>query len=173
MADGPQAVILAAGLGRRMQSALPKVLHPLGGRPLILHVIDTAAAVTPGPPVVVVNPAQPQVRDLLREVATVIEQDQPMGSGDALRCVPAALQVAGPVVVLSGDVPLVRSDTVQRLLDSHTAAEGRAATLLSAVPEDPAGMGRVIRDEFGRVQRIVEERDLPADSIVPLECNVG
>src|SRR5437870_4084873 len=123
MADGPQAVILAAGQGRRMQSATPKVLHPLGGRPLILHVIEAARAVTPTLPVVVVNPGQPQVRVALDGIATVVEQDQPMGTGDALRCIPDALQGQGPILVLSGDMPLVRPETVRRLYASHAAAE--------------------------------------------------
>jgi bifunctional UDP-N-acetylglucosamine pyrophosphorylase/glucosamine-1-phosphate N-acetyltransferase len=173
MADGPLAVILAAGQGKRMQSATPKVLHPLGGRPLILHVLDAARAVSSARPVVVINPGQPQVRAILAERATVVEQDQPLGTGDALRGLPEAMQMEGPVVVLSGDVPLIRADTIRRLVESHAAAEGRSCTLLSAVPDDPSGMGRVIRDEQGRVIRIVEEADLPSDAVIPLECNVG
>ncbi|TMB89199.1 MAG: bifunctional UDP-N-acetylglucosamine diphosphorylase/glucosamine-1-phosphate N-acetyltransferase GlmU [Chloroflexi bacterium] len=173
MADGPLAVILAAGQGKRMQSATPKVLHPLGGRPLILHILDAARAVTSARPVVVINPGQPQVRSALGDRANVVEQEQPLGTGDALRGLPDAMQTDGPVLVLSGDVPLIRPDTLRRLAASHTAAEGRACTLLSAVPEDPSGMGRVIRDEQGRVLRIVEEGDLPGDAVIPLECNVG
>ena len=88
MADGPLVVILAAGQGTRMRSTVPKVLHPLGGRPLLLHTVDTANAVAGGRPVVVVNPAQPQVPALLDGRVDCVKQAQPRGTGDALRSVP-------------------------------------------------------------------------------------
>ena len=152
---------------------MPKVLHPLGGRPIIQHVIDAATAVTEDKPVVVVNPSQPQVRASLDGVATIVEQRQPLGSGDALRSVPESLQDDGPVVVLSGDVPLIRPATLLRLVTSHAAAQDRACTLLSVIPPDPAGLGRIVRDDQGRVVRIVEAGDLPDDMVAPMECNVG
>lgn len=166
-------MILAAGQGTRMRSAVPKVLHPLGGRPIIQHVIEAAATVTEERPVVVVSPEQPAVRASLDGLATIVEQRRPLGSGDALRSLPEALQGDGPIVVLNGDVPLVRPATLLRLVTSHAAAHDRACTLLSAIPADPAGLGRVLRDDNGRVIRIVEAADVPADSVVPMECNVG
>lgn len=172
MADGPLVVILAAGQGTRMRSTVPKVLHPLGGRPLLLHTVDTAAAVAAGKPVVVVSPAQPQVPALLDGRVDCVKQPQPRGTGDALRSVPVALRTGGQVVVLSADVPLVREQTLRRLLDAQ-AASGAACALLTVVPEDPSGMGRVLRDADGSVIRIVEQADLPPDEVPPLECNAG
>ncbi len=172
MGDGPQAVILAAGQGKRMRSAIPKVLHPLGGRPLISYVVDAVREATGATPVVVVAAAQTAVSDLLGDIALCVEQTQPLGTGDALRSVPAAMRATGPVLVTGGDAPLLRSETLRRLLADH-ASSPRACTLLAAVPTDPSGMGRLIRDAGGHVVRIVEEADLPPGAPVPMECNAG
>ena len=172
MADGPLVVILAAGQGTRMRSAVPKVLHPLGGRPMLLHTLATAGAVAGGKPVVVVNPAQPQVRAALDGQADCVVQPAPRGTGDALRSVPADLRRAGQVVVLSADVPLVRPETLQRLLQAQAITRS-ACAVLTAVPSDPSGMGRVERDEDGAVLRIIEASDLPPGVVPPLECNAG
>ena len=172
MADGPLVVILAAGQGKRMRSAVPKVLHPLGGQPLLLHTVAAAAAVAEGRPVVVVSPAQEGVGALLDGRADRVEQAQPRGTGDALRSVPAALRRPGPVLVLNADVPLIRAETLRRLLAAH--ADGEAVcTLLSVVPDDPSGLGRIQRDADGHVGRILEEGDIPNGMVPPLECNAG
>jgi bifunctional UDP-N-acetylglucosamine pyrophosphorylase/glucosamine-1-phosphate N-acetyltransferase len=172
MADGPLVVILAAGQGTRMRSTVPKVLHPLGGRPLLMHTLDSATAVTKGKPLVVVNPAQPQVPALLNGQAECVVQPLPRGTGDALRSVPQARRGSGQVLVLSADVPLVRPETLRRLLQAQAIAKSSCA-LLTAVPVDPSGMGRVERDEDGSVLRIVEAADLPPGVTPPLECNAG
>jgi bifunctional UDP-N-acetylglucosamine pyrophosphorylase/glucosamine-1-phosphate N-acetyltransferase len=172
MGDGPLVVILAAGQGTRMRSTVPKVLHPLGGRPLLLHTVETAAAVAARKPVVVVSPAQPQVTALLNGRVDRVQQLRPLGTGDALRSVPPPFRAAGQVLVLSADVPLVREETLRRLLEAQ-AATGAACALLTVVPADPSGMGRVLRDADGAVIRIVEAADLPPDSVPPLECNAG
>ncbi|HUZ68420.1 MAG TPA: bifunctional UDP-N-acetylglucosamine diphosphorylase/glucosamine-1-phosphate N-acetyltransferase GlmU [Candidatus Saccharimonadales bacterium] len=172
MGDGPQAVILAAGQGKRMRSAVPKVLHLLGGRPLILYAVDAVRAATGQAPVVVIAPGETDVRDLLGEGATCVEQATPRGTGDAVRSVPAALRKPGAVLVLVGDAPLIRPRTLERLLAAH-ASTARACTLLTGVPTDPSGLGRVIRDQDGHVLRIVEESDLPPGEALPLECNGG
>jgi bifunctional UDP-N-acetylglucosamine pyrophosphorylase / glucosamine-1-phosphate N-acetyltransferase len=172
MGDGPQAVILAAGQGKRMRSAVPKVLHLLGGRPLILYAVDAVRTATGQAPVVVVAPGESAVSDLLGEGAACVEQPIPLGTGDAVRSVPAALRTTGPVLVLVGDAPLIRSHTLERLLSAH-ASSARACTLLTGVPADPSGLGRVIRDLDGHVLRIVEERDFPPGEALPLECNGG
>lgn len=172
MADGPLVVILAAGEGTRMRSAVPKVLHPLGGRPILLHTLDAAAAVAGGRPVVVVNPAQPEVRAALNGQADCVVQPEPRGTGDALRSVPPALRRSGQVLVLSADVPLVRRETLQRLLTAQIASRSTCA-VLTTVPEDPTGLGRVERDSEGDVVRIIEAADIPPGTVPPLECNAG
>ncbi|MHB8719502.1 MAG: bifunctional UDP-N-acetylglucosamine diphosphorylase/glucosamine-1-phosphate N-acetyltransferase GlmU [Candidatus Dormibacteria bacterium] len=173
MADGPQAFILAAGDGTRMRSRLPKVLHPLAGRALLLHVVDLAREVTGRPPVVIVGGGHNSVREAVADAGTCVEQAEPRGTADALRAVPVELRAAGDVVVLSGDVPLVRPATLRRLIDHHRASRA-AATLLTARPDDPRGLGRVYRDpETGRVVRTVEERDLPRGAVPPSEVTTG
>ena len=116
MGDGPHAVILAAGQGKRMRSALPKVLHPLGGRPFILYVVEAARAATGIPPVVVVASGDGRLRDVLGEAAICVEQDAPLGTGDALRSVPESQRGQGSVMVLVGDAPLITAETLQRLM---------------------------------------------------------
>jgi bifunctional UDP-N-acetylglucosamine pyrophosphorylase/glucosamine-1-phosphate N-acetyltransferase len=172
MGDGPHAVILAAGQGKRMRSALPKVLHPLGGRPFILYVVDAARAATGSAPVVVTASGDARLRDVLGDAAICVEQAAPLGTGDALRSVPEALRHPGSVMVLVGDAPLITAETLQRLMAAH-ASSPRACTLLLGVPTDPSGLGRVVRDDAGHVLRIVEERDLPPGEPVPMECNGG
>src|SRR5579864_3082024 len=172
MGDGPHAVILAAGQGKRMRSALPKVLHPLGGRPLILYAVDAVRAAIGGAPVVVIARGDTAVRDRVGDAATCVEQENPLGTGDALRSVPMSMRGVGPVLVTHGDAPLIRAETLQRLLADH-ASSPRACTLLLGVPSDPSGMGRVIRDADGHVLRIVEEADLPLGEPLPMECNAG
>ncbi|HEY6469404.1 MAG TPA: bifunctional UDP-N-acetylglucosamine diphosphorylase/glucosamine-1-phosphate N-acetyltransferase GlmU, partial [Candidatus Dormibacteraeota bacterium] len=172
MGDGPQAVILAAGQGKRMRSGVPKVLHLLGGRPLILYAVDAVSAATSTTPVVVIAPGETAVRALLEDKATCVEQTAQLGTGDAVRSVPADLRGSGPVLVLVGDAPLIRAETLERLLAAH-ASTARACTLLTGVPTDPSGLGRVIRDQDGHVLRIVEERDFPPGEALPLECNGG
>jgi bifunctional UDP-N-acetylglucosamine pyrophosphorylase / glucosamine-1-phosphate N-acetyltransferase len=153
------------------------MLHPLAGRPLVLHALTLAAEATRARPIAVVSPDQPEVADAVSQLADVVEQPAPRGTGDALRSVPAHLRATGPVVVLSGDVPLLRASTLQRLLDQHRATKA-AATLLAVTPPDPRGLGRILRDpSTNRVTQIVEERDLPPDTTptapTPKECNAG
>ncbi len=156
-----------------MRSALPKVLHPLAGRPLIDHVIDTAMVVTGRPPIVVVSPDRADVVAAIKDRVECVEQAEPRGTGDALRSVPEHLRDGGEVLVLSGDVPLVRAETLGRLIDHHRRSRA-AATLLTAMPENPRGLGRVYRDpETGRVVRTIEERDLPPGAMASPEVGAG
>ena len=156
-----------------MRSALPKVLHPLAGRALIHHVIDAAIAVTGRPPIVVVGPGRDDVVAAVGDRAECVEQPQPRGTGDALRCVPERLRERGEVLVMSGDVPLVRAETLGQLIDHHRRTRA-AATLLTAMPANPRGLGRVYRDpETGRVVRTIEERDLPPGAMAPPEVGAG
>ncbi len=128
------------------------MLHSLAGRPLVLHALGVAAEVTGRRPLVVVSPDQPEVTDAVASQADTVEQPHPRGTGDALRSIPTGQrQHQGPLLVLSGDVPLLRAATLQSLLDHHQAT-GAAATLLTITPHDPKGLGRILRDpQTGRI----------------------
>ncbi len=166
-----RAVVLAAGAGTRMCSAHPKVLHAVGGRPLIDWVLELARVDTDAPPVVVIGAGHDAVRERVAALAQVAVQPVPDGTGGALAAARPLLEGAEAVLVLPGDVPLLRPDTVRRLL-GRSAVAAADAVLLSARPPDPTGYGRIIR--AGDVFRaIVEERDLP-DAGAPLpEVNTG
>ncbi len=156
-----------------MRSARPKVLHPLVGRAMLLHIVEAATAATGAPPVVVLGPDQPAVQEAVRGLARVAVQAEPRGTGDALRSLPAELRDQGPVVVLYGDLPLIRPATIVGLLRAREAT-GASCALLSVVLADGRGYGRVVRGSDGRVLRIVEERDLPGlGAPGPEECNAG
>lgn len=169
-------IVLAAGQGTRMKSSLPKVLHRIGGRPLVGHVIDTALNLSPDAMAVVVR----HERDLVAESvlaaapgAVVVDQDEVPGTGRAVELALAALDdFSGDVLVLSGDVPLLEADTLAALVRAHRDAAA-AATLLSAVVDDANGYGRVIRDADGTVARIVEQKDATADEASVSEINAG
>jgi bifunctional UDP-N-acetylglucosamine pyrophosphorylase/glucosamine-1-phosphate N-acetyltransferase len=150
------------------------MLHPLAGRPLVLHALSTAAQVTQRRPIVIVPPDLPELTEALQPHADTAVQPHPAGTGDALRSVPPQLRpTQGPVLVLSGDVPLLRAATLQRLLDHHNTTHA-AATLLTTTPQDPTGLGRIVRDPRTRkVTQITEERDLPKGQPAPAECNAG
>ena len=156
-----------------MRSSLPKVLHLLAGRALIDHVIDAAVAVTGRAPVVVVGSGREDVVAAIGQRGVCVVQPEPRGTGDALRAIPPELRDNGQVLVLSGDVPLVRPETLGRLIDQHRRT-GAAATILTATPADPRGLGRVYRDpETGRVVRTIEERDLPPGDHGSPEVSAG
>ncbi len=168
------AVVLAGGLGTRMKSSRPKLLHELCGRPMLAYVLDAARAATGANPVVVVSPATVAVREAFPTGAAFALQEHPDGTGDALRAglaiVPAA---ADEVVVLSGDVPLVQADLVAGLLERRREA-GAALALVSFETWDPARLGRVIRTPDGeRVARVVEAEDATADELAVGEVNAG
>lgn len=170
-------VILAAGQGTRMKSRLPKVLHSLGGVPLIGHVLHTAAEVGAAHTVVVVRHERDQVVEKVLELAPnaqIADQDDIPGTG---RAVEAGLSVlpesfSGTVVVLSGDVPLLDAGTVGRLVHAHVES-GNHLTLLSAAYEDPTGFGRIVRDERGEFEAIVEQKEATEAQRRISEINAG
>ena len=168
------AVILAAGLGKRMNSDLPKVLHPALGRPLLHHVLDQLDPLKPTLTVVVVGHRAPLVRDSLRgRKVAFAEQVPQLGTGHAVQMAWPALESGpGTLLVLAGDMPLIRTATLRRLLRKH-AREGNAVTFLSGVLEDPAGYGRVIRDGKDGFVKIVEERDATPEERAVAEVNSG
>jgi bifunctional UDP-N-acetylglucosamine pyrophosphorylase/glucosamine-1-phosphate N-acetyltransferase len=170
----PVAVVLAGGLGTRMKSRLPKVLHPVCGRPMLAYVLDAARGATGSDPVVVYSPATAALRDAFATGVVFALQERPDGTGDALRAGLAALPAdAGEVVVLSGDVPLVEADLIAGLLERRRDA-GAAVALVSFEAWEPAALGRVIRTADGeRVARIVEAKDARPDELAVGEVNAG
>jgi bifunctional UDP-N-acetylglucosamine pyrophosphorylase/glucosamine-1-phosphate N-acetyltransferase len=167
------AVVLAAGLGTRMKSRLPKVLHPLCGRPMIEFVLDAAVAATAARPIVVYSPATAAVRDAVGDAADTALQDAPRGTGDALQAALAALpDDVEDILVLSGDVPLVRPELLTALLEARTL-DHAALSLVAVDALDPAGLGRVVRNEGGTVERIVEDKDASDEERQISEINAG
>jgi bifunctional UDP-N-acetylglucosamine pyrophosphorylase/glucosamine-1-phosphate N-acetyltransferase len=168
-------VVLAAGKGTRMKSDRPKVLHPVAGLALIDRVLDTATALGPATLTLVIGHGADAVRVHLAGRAGVgfAVQDPPLGTAHALQQADAALSGhTGTVVLLSGDVPLLRAATLERLLDAHRQA-GAAATVLTGVLERPYGYGRIVRDAEGAIIRIVEERDATRAEREIQEINSG
>jgi bifunctional UDP-N-acetylglucosamine pyrophosphorylase / glucosamine-1-phosphate N-acetyltransferase len=154
-----KAVILAAGLGTRMKSRIPKVLHPICGRPMLAYVIDAAREATGNKPLVVYSPATEEIRDVFADVADFALQAAPRGTGDAVR---AAVDELGAdieeVVVLSGDVPLIEPSSVAWMIEARRA-RGASMALAAVDGPDPFGYGRVVRAHGDAVGRIVEEKD--------------
>lgn len=170
--------VLAAGQGTRMRSALPKVLHPLAGRPLLWHAVRAAAALSPQRVVAVIGHGREEVEKYLRgaddlpEVIRAVQSEQ-RGTGHAVQC---ALEATGPldgtVLVTYGDVPLLRSETLRALTAEHARA-GNAVTVLTAVVDDPTGYGRIVRDADGAVTGIVEHADADERVRAVTEINSG
>lgn len=165
-------VILAAGAGKRMQSSLPKVLHPLAGRPLLSHVLDTAHALTPSQICVVYGHGGERVKQAINDSSLVwVRQTQQLGTGHALKQALPSLGRTGSTLVLFGDVPLVKNATLRALLEK--ASDDRLVMLTTEL-DDPSGYGRIVRDhETGSIQAIVEEKDAtPAQKRIR-EINTG
>ena len=170
-------VVLAAGQGTRMKSRLPKVLHRVAGRPLVGHVLTSASALDAAHIEVVVRHERDQVVAALTAGypgVTVVDQDEVPGTGRAVQVAIDALpdEFDGDVLVLSGDCPLADADTLTSFVAAHRAADA-AATLMTAVVDDPTGYGRVIRDADGDVDRIVEQKDATDDEASVREINAG
>ncbi len=170
-------VILAAGEGTRMKSARSKLLHELGGHPMLSYAVDAAQALQPERIVVVVGHLREQVEAHLVEVAPhvtiAVQGEDAYGTGYAVRCALDVVgEVSGEIVVTYGDVPLLTSETLAELVAGHRA-RGSAATVLTARVPDPTGYGRVIRDPDDLVDRIVEHSDATADERAVDEINSG
>jgi bifunctional UDP-N-acetylglucosamine pyrophosphorylase/glucosamine-1-phosphate N-acetyltransferase len=166
-------VILAAGLGTRMKSALPKVLHEVCGRPMLAYVIDAALSISPERVVVVTGPDQEQIAEILPVGCERAVQEERNGTGDAVRAGLEPLAgFEGHIMVLYGDVPLVHGDFVAGLFQRHLDADA-AATLTTVRLDDPAQYGRIVRDADERVARIVEFKDASARELQIAEINVG
>jgi bifunctional UDP-N-acetylglucosamine pyrophosphorylase / glucosamine-1-phosphate N-acetyltransferase len=163
-------IVLAAGLGKRMRSDLPKVLHPVAGRPLLAHVLDAARALSPAKIAVVHGHGAEQVRAAFNDAAIhwILQREQ-LGTGHAAQQALAALDADAEVLILYGDVPLIQPATLRRLTD---AGRDGLALLTTELP-DPSGYGRVVRDDAGRVARVVEQKDASAAELAIREVNAG
>ena len=167
------AVVLAAGKGTRMKSDLPKVLHLLNGRPLLDHVLDTVQAVGIDHTVVVVGHKADLVEETCaRSGLQFVLQDPQLGTGHAVQVAVDDLRPGGYCVVLAGDVPLLRPETLKRLVEG-TVASGAAAVVLTCVVDDAGAYGRIVKDNAGRVLKIVEYRDASKQERAIGEYNTG
>jgi bifunctional UDP-N-acetylglucosamine pyrophosphorylase/glucosamine-1-phosphate N-acetyltransferase len=169
------AVILAAGKGTRMRSSLHKVLHPIAGQPMLAHLLNSVEALQPAAKVVVVGAGREQVEPLAaRHGAGVAVQAEQLGTGHAVAQAGASLTgFDGDVLVLYGDVPLVRPETMARMLDRLNAADAPAAVVLAFRPADPLSYGRVIARDDGTIAKMVEHKDATAEERAVNLCNSG
>jgi len=171
-------LILAAGLGTRMKSGVAKVLHKLDGRPLIAHVCRTASELKPRKIYVVVGHQAEQVqaevdKELGTGKASFAHQTQQRGTGDAVIAANDALVDANStILILSGDVPLVRADTLRALVDEHAGSKA-SGTILTIRLENPTGYGRIVRDEAGNFVKIIEQKDANDEERLIREVNSG
>ena len=166
------AVILAAGKGTRMKSDLPKVLHPVAGRPMIRHVLAAAAQLQPAKCVVVIGPDMDAVAAAAAPHPTEVQTER-LGTADAVRMAQAALADfrKGTVLILFGDTPLITADTLRRMLDARAA--GASVVVLGFRPDDPSGYGRLLLDGADALAAIVEDRDATEEQRAIGLCNGG
>ena len=171
-------LVLAAGLGTRMKSGKAKVLHQLGGRPLIAHVCRTAESLEPRKIHVIVGHQADKVEAAVLEEldpshVTFIKQAQQLGTGDAVMSARQALHAAdSTVLILSGDVPLIRAETLRLFMDHHRQ-KNSVCTMLSVRMENPTGYGRIVRDDQDRFLKIVEQKDATPEEKQIREINSG
>ena len=173
-AGGFSTIILAAGKGTRMKSDLAKVLHPLCGAPMLTYLVAAAQAAGSEKIVVVIGHQGEQIREKFRDQGLIfVEQRELLGTGHAvLQAAKAFRDYDGAMVILCGDVPLILPGTVKTLYERHRSARA-AVTVLTAIPEEPAGYGRVVKAVDGHVIKIVEERDATPDEKKIREVNTG
>ena len=170
----PAAILLAAGKGTRMNSDLPKVLHPVAGKPMVWWVVQACKEAGVQRCVVVVGYKGELVREALADEPCVsfVEQTEQLGTAHATRMAEPIFEntPTGDIFVLAGDGPLIRSKTLARLLEVHRRT-GSAATLATSVIEDPTGYGRIVRDDQGNFQSIVEQKDATPQQLEVREVN--
>lgn len=167
------AVILAAGQGTRMASELPKVLHPLAGRPLIRYSLDAAAGLSAAPPVIVIGHGAEQVRQAVGQAARFAIQQEQLGTAHAVQCAESLLAgQADLVLVISADMPLFSHETLKQLATTQQSNSG-PVTMLTIESGEARGFGRVVRNAAGEVQEIVEEAQATPSQLAIRELNVG
>jgi bifunctional UDP-N-acetylglucosamine pyrophosphorylase/glucosamine-1-phosphate N-acetyltransferase/UDP-N-acetylglucosamine pyrophosphorylase len=175
MMNEPLAIVLAAGKGTRMESDLPKVLVPACGRPLIEYVLDVLDAAGLRRVLVVVGYRAEDVRRALadRERLVFVEQKEQLGTGHAVQvCRPHLVDHDGPVLVVTGDSPLLQADSIRTLLDLFSS-ERPACIVGTLYKDDPRGLGRIVRDEQGGFATIVEQKDATPEQSLITEVNMS
>ena len=177
------AVIMAAGQGTRMKSAIPKVLHPVAGKPMVWYMAALARRVVDTCVAIIVGHEAEQVREYLQKEEqslapfSVVEQRQQLGTGHAVQQAQSVLfknheEIADQCLILNGDTPLLTEETVRALLECHQSSQA-TVTILTTVLADPHGYGRVIRGEKSQVLKIIEDRDASESEKAVQEINVG
>lgn len=167
------AIILAAGKGTRMRSKYPKVLHKVGGKPMLQHVIDAATAAGAQKKVIIVGHEAEMVEAMVGSQGTIALQAEQLGTGHAVMQTAEALKgFSGTALILCGDTPLLDGEELKKFCEAHQAS-GTAATVLTAIMDDPFGYGRIIRDANGNVQGIVEQKDATDEQKAIREINTG
>jgi len=172
--EGFRTIILAAGKGKRMKSDLAKVLHPVCGVPMLTYSVAAARAAGARKIVVVIGHQAARIRELFdKDELIFVEQRALLGTGHAvLQAEEAFKGYTGAVVILCGDVPLIRPETVRALYDRHRSDDA-ALTVLTTIPTEPAGYGRLVKAKDGRVLKIVEDKDATPDEKRIREINTG
>ncbi len=167
-------LILAAGLGTRMKSSKAKVLHEVLFKPMILHVLDTVKTLNPDHTFVIVGHQREKVAELAASYqASCIVQEEQLGTGHAVLCAERELSsIGGTVLILSGDVPLIKADSLRAMLASHRQKRP-VLTLMTAMLDDPTNYGRIVRDESGKLLEIAEEKDASEEQRKIREINAG
>lgn len=171
MTNNLQVVILAAGHGTRMKSELPKILHPLGGRPLLHYVLDLAQQMTPQEIVLVVSPSLKDIQTSFTH--KVVVQHSAQGTGDAVKCALPYLKPKGHVLILYGDTPLIQEETLKRMLTLNQDHPETAVILLGMRPANTQNYGRLLLNEKGELEEIIEEKDLSSSQKEISLCNSG
>lgn len=166
-------IVLAAGQGTRMKSKLYKVLHPVCGKPMVRHVIDELKQIGADQIITVVGHGADEVKNELKDDSEFVLQEQQLGTAHAVMQARDLLQdKEGLTLVVCGDTPLLKADTIKAMIDYHINNHSKA-TILTAVAEDPTGYGRVIRNEQGYVEKIVEHKDASDEEKAVKEINAG
>ena len=171
--DARYAIILAAGKGTRMKSKLYKVLHPVSGQPMVEHIINRVSETNPDQIITIVGHGAEQVKAQLGERSEYALQAEQLGTGHAVLQAAFFLQgKEGTTLVISGDTPLLTTETLNNLFEYHQG-KNASATILTAQAEDPTGYGRIIRDHIGIVEKIVEQKDTTPEEALIQEINTG
>ena len=167
------AILLAAGQGTRMKSDLPKVLHPLCGKPMLWHVLEAVRAVSTARPAVIVGHGADKVKDFIGNEADCILQEPQLGTGHAVLQAESLLKGGSDYILVAyADMPLLRGETFQRLVDTQQDNPG-PLSLLTVIADDPRGFGRIVRNAAGTVDAIVEEYVATPEQLAIKELNVG
>lgn len=168
-----KAVVLAAGQGTRMKSSLPKVLHPILGKPLVWYSLEAARQATGTKPVVVVGHGAEKVREVIGDAAEFVLQEEQLGTGHAVQQAEGLIRGQSDFVVVTyGDMPALKTSTLQQMIQTQVNHQG-PMTMLTVVVDDPRGFGRVVRDQAGGVRAIVEEAQATPEELQIRELNAG